>query len=320
MTDKKVYLGIDIGGTKIKIGIVDDRGRLAAVEKYPTRWGTYAGFQTDIAAYLGDFLNRHGGIAPEGVGIGLRAEVNYKEQLVTFSRIVSDASNFDICNVVSEFFRCPIRLDNDVNAMASGEYLYGAGRGRDSFVYVNIGTGLGCGIVSGGRLIRGQRGNAGELCRYFLKEEEGYVSLESCMSGESFSRQAQKLWRGKKAMEEPAGALFDAWEGGDPEACAIVERGVRELALGIVNLEAILDSGMYVFGGKVVSNRKLVKRIQEDAFAIAKKAGAPISAEFCISKLGVENAGVIGAAALVKYELEEGRNGQQRNQPAESES
>lgn len=317
MTDIKGYLGIDIGGTKIKIGIVDSRGHLKAVERYPTRWGTYAVFQKDIAEYLSDFIDKHGRISPKGVGIGFRAEVNYREQLVTSSRIVSDASDFDICSVVSEFCQCPIWLDNDVNAMASGEYLYGAGRGRDSFVYVNIGTGLGCGIVSGGRLIRGRRGNAGELCRYFLREEGGYVSMENCISGESFSGQAQKLWRGQKAIEEPTGALLDAWEGGDPEACAIVEKGVRELALGIVNLEAILDSGMYVFGGKVVSNRRLVERIQEEAFAIAQQTDVPISAEFCISQLGVENSGVIGAAALVKYELEEERNGQQRNHPAE---
>lgn len=319
MTDKKVYLGIDIGGTKIKIGVVDDRGRLAAVEKYPTRWGTYAAFQADMRTYLRDFLDKHEVIHPEGVGIGFRAEVNHREQQVTFSRIINDAVDFDICGMAAEFFNCPIRLDNDVNAMASGEYLYGAGRGRDSFVYVNIGTGLGCGIVSDGRMIRGRRGNAGELCQYFLREGRGYASLENCISGESFSKQAQRLRKERKITAESAGALFDAWEGGDPEACAIVERGVRELALGIVNMEAILDSGLYVFGGKVASNGRLVERIREEVFAIAREIGITVSAEFCISQLGAENSGVIGAAALVKYELEEGRNGQQRNQQTESE-
>lgn len=320
MTDKKVYLGIDVGGTKIKIGIVDDGGHLRAVEKYQTRWGTYAAFQTDLAAYLRDFLNKHGEIHPEGVGIGFRAEVNYKEQRVTFSRIVNDAVDFDICCVAAKFFNCPIRLDNDVNAMASGEHLYGAGRGRDSFVYVNIGTGLGCGIVSGGRMIRGQKGNAGEISRYFLREGRGYASLESRISGESFLREAQKLWGVKKTKEQPVQALFKAWEGGDPEAAVIVETGVRELALGIVNMEAILDSGMYVFGGKVASNRRLVRRIQEEVLAIAKKVGISVNAEFCISQLGAEDSGVIGAAALIKYEVEEGRNGQQRNQTTKSES
>lgn len=320
MMDKKVYLGIDVGGTKIKIGIVEDGGHLRAVEKYPTRWGTYTAFQRDLAAYLRDFLDKHGEIHPEGVGIGFRAEVNYREQRVTFSRIVNDAVDFDICSVAAKFFNCPIKLDNDVNAMASGEHLYGAGRGRDSFVYVNIGTGLGCGIVSGGRMIRGQRGNAGELSRYFLREGRGYASLESRISGESFSRGAQKLWGGKKTIKQPVQALFDAWEGGDPEVGVIVETGVRELALGIVNMEAILDSGMYVFGGKVASNKRLVRRIQEEVFAIAKKVGISVKAEFCISQLGAEDSGVIGAAALIKYEVEEGRNGQQRNQQTKSES
>ena len=96
--------------------------------------------------------------------------------------------------------------------------------------------------------------------------------------------------------------------------------GVRELALGIVNMEAILDSGMYVFGGKVASNRRLVRRIQEEVLAIAKKVGISVNAEFCISQLGAEDSGVIGAAALIKYEVEEGRNGQQRNQTTKSES
>lgn len=318
MADKKVYLGIDVGGTKIKIGMVDDGGHLTAVKKYPTRWGTCAAFQMDIAAYLSDFLDNHGEIHPEGVGIGFRAEVNYRKQLVTSSSIIKDAADFDICSVAAKFFNCPIRLDNDVNAMASGEYLYGAGRGRDSFVYVNIGTGLGCGIISGGRMIRGQRGNAGELCRYFLREGRGYASLENCISGDSFSRQAQKMWRGKKTMEQPVQELFDAWEGGDSEAGVIVETGVRELALGIANMEAILDSGMYVFGGGVVSNRRLVKRIQEEVLAIAEKVGISINAEFCVSQLGAEDSGVIGAAALIKYEVEEGGNGQQRNQQTES--
>lgn len=313
MTDGKAYLGIDIGGTKIKIGIVNDSGRLSAVEQYLTRWGTYASFQKDMAAYLSNFLDKYGEIPFEGVGVGFRSVVNYKEQLVTFSRIVSDARNFDICRLIANFFSCPIRLDNDVNAMASGEYLFGAGRGRDSFVYLNIGTGLGCGIVSDGRMIRGWRGSAGELSQYFLRGESRYVSLESCISGEGFSKQARKLWTGKKAFAEPVKELLNAWEGGDPEAGAIVERGLQELALAIVNMEAILDSGLYVFGGGVLSNKRLFERIRDEVLAVAKKIGISIDAEFCISPLGVEDSGVIGAAALVKYELEEERNGQQRN-------
>lgn len=309
MKDEKVYLGIDIGGTKINIGIVDENGHLLVTDRYPTRWGTYASFQKDITAYLDDFLNRHDGFVLQGAGIGFRAIVNYIEQVVAFSRIVKDTVNFDICKVVSGLLDCPVKLDNDVNAMAIGEYLYGAGRGRDSFVYINIGTGLGCGIVSDGRMFRGRRGNAGELTQYYIRKEEGYINLENCISGEEFSRQAQKLWRGKKNPEEPVGALLQAWEGGDQGACAIVEKGVRELALGMINMEAVLDSGLYVFGGKVVSNKRLMERIQEEVFSIAKEAGSFIDMEICTSALGVENSGVIGAAALAKYELAEGRNG-----------
>lgn len=113
----------------------------------------------------------------------------------------------------------------------------------------------------------------------------------------------------EKNPEEPVGALLQAWEGGDQGACAIVEKGVRELALGMINMEAVLDSGLYVFGGKVVSNKRLMERIQEEVFSIAKEAGGFIDMEICISALGVENSGVIGAAALAKYELVEEKNG-----------
>lgn len=310
MTNQTLYLGIDIGGTKIGIGAVSRGGELLAVQRFTTPWGGYAQFQDRLSGYVDTFLQTYGDLEFAAVGVGFRALVDYRRQRIACSSIISDARDFDICQCLRQKLHLPIIVDNDVNAMACGELVFGLGKETGNFAYVNIGTGLGLGIVADGHLIRGSRCQAGEISCY-LTEECTFMDLESLLSGRGLDKRVRQLSfnypesvlasrLGSNPLQ--ASEMIAAWRQGDRLAARIMEQGVHALALAIFNMETVLDSGLYIFGGGVVGDGWIISQIEEEIRCIAETASMPFEAKMKLSALGASHSGLIGAAALSIHE------------------
>lgn len=160
------YLGIDIGNTNQTVALADARGELLAVERRQT--DPSRGAQGILASVIeaADTLLDHrpardAGLAALGVGFG--GPVEMPTGVVRLSHQVSGWEGVPLKRLLEERFGVPVTVDNDANAATLGELVFGAGRGLRDMVYINIGTGIGGGLVFGGRLYRGASTSAGEV-------------------------------------------------------------------------------------------------------------------------------------------------------------
>jgi glucokinase len=309
-------IGIDIGGTKVAAGVVDERGRITEKLKRSTP-ATDAG-QTArvIADVIIELSGRH---RVEAVGLGAAGYVNETRTTVAFAPNLAWRDE-PLTARVSELAGLPVVMDNDANASAWAEFRFGAARGEDHFVLLTIGTGIGGGIVLDGRLHRGRWGMAGEPGHVRVVPDGRLCGcgnrgcLEQYASGNALVADAREF-----ARRTPDGATrMLQLGGGSPEGIggAEVTRAAREgdpgarrcfqtvggwLGQGMADLAAILDPGCFVIGGGVSEAGDL---LLDPARATFEKAlpgrGYRHAAGIRVAGLGAD-AGLVGAADLARH-------------------
>lgn len=319
----KLALGVDIGGTKVRIGLVDENGEIECSVRYPVERCPLDRFGRSLAEQIDLFLQDRPARHIDGIGIGTKGFIDFETQRYVSGTLFSDPNRHDLCQELQRQYSVPVRIDNDLNATVLAELEWGAGRHHKSFTYVNIGTGTAVGIIDNGHLMRGARNYSGEVGLYLFEPgaKRPFIhNLESVVSGGGLNAEVRRLaaqypgsiLQGKVAKAEPIHSyeIFEACLAGDTLARDVVESAVTMLAYTLLNLEAILDSQTYVFGGGVVSDGgwflgRVLKKIEE----ISKTAHMPWSASLQMSELGADNAGLLGAACtLFTYFRTAGKN------------
>lgn len=171
----------------------------------------------------------------------------------------------------------PVALEDDANAGALGEALLGAGSGRDPVLYLTLSTGVGAGVVTGGRLVRGAHQAAGEIGHLVVDPTGprcgcgGRGHVEAYVGGASLGRRARAAWPGARLADgspapRDAAAIFRLARRGDPAAAAIVDEAAAALALALAAAAAVLDPGVIVVGGSLArAQRGLVRRAAAQA-------------------------------------------------------
>jgi predicted NBD/HSP70 family sugar kinase len=188
----------------------------------------------------------------------------------------------------------PVVLDNDVTAAAVGERSVGSARGCDDFVFIAVGTGIGMGIVSGGRLLRGAHGAAGEIGYLplgtdpFDTANQHRGALEEAAAGEKVAAR----FRAATGTSISPREVFDLAARGVPEALTVVAEHARYLALAITAITAVLDPALVVLGGGVGSRPELLGPVRA---SLAELGKAPV--EVRTTALG-NRASVLGALNL----------------------
>jgi len=261
-----MYVGIDVGGTNLKAGLVNDAGEILAVEKTPLgKWQGPEWFIEKLAS-LARAAALSGGAVPENlqyVGIGIPGAVAEGKILYT--------ANIPMENVpIEELFRrrldVPVLLGNDADCAAVGEYCCGAGRGTGNFIVVTLGTGIGGGLILNGRLYTGM-GCAGEVGHIVVEPGgelcncgrrgcwERYASATGLirMTRETMDAHPDSLLH---QVAERNGAVdgrtsFQAAQQGDEAARALCESYVKYLAIGVIDLLNILQPDVLAIGGGV---------------------------------------------------------------------
>jgi glucokinase len=313
--DLPLAIGVDIGGTKVAAGVVDGRGRVLARARRLTPSRSPEAVEDTIVEVVSILRADHEIVA---VGIGAAGFVDVDRARVLFAPHLA-WRNEPLRDAVAEAVALPVVVENDANAAAWAEWRFGAGRDETRLVCVTLGTGIGGGIVSDGMVWRGRHGMAGEF-GHMIVVPDGHRCecgnrgcLEQYASGNVLGREARELARAGSPVTVPlverVGGDIDALVGpviteaardGDPVAIELFEEVGRWLGIGLANLAAALDPGMFVIGGGVSDAGELLLRPARESFRrFLTGRGFRPEPRILKAALGPE-AGLVGAADLAR--------------------
>ncbi|MFA4015160.1 MAG: hypothetical protein RUDDFDWM_000233 [Candidatus Fervidibacterota bacterium] len=309
----RAVIGVDVGNTRLTAAIVTPDGDIRAMLRYPTKASEgadacYRQIEGMLLSLLGEAEKQS--ITILGIGVGFGGPVDYRTGTIIRSHHVFGWSSFPMRQVLSNRFGMPVFLDNDANAGALGELLFGAAKGHKNVLYVNIGTGIGGAIISDGKLIRGERNLAGEIGHITVVRGGPkcgcgkYGCLEAVASGTGIAKRAMELIRqGELKTKLPMDSVtskdvFEAAMDGDELAMKVVDETVEHLAHGLGIAITLLNPSMLIIGGGLSEAPEelllnpLNERLKNYAFDVALEGLKVVNAKLRY------DAGVLGAAAL----------------------
>ncbi|HEY0122702.1 MAG TPA: ROK family protein [Rhizobium sp.] len=310
---KKVALAFDLGGTELRAALVDKEGNLLSFSAVPTQ--AAAGPDAVIrqmellaAAVLAETPD----LLPVGIGIGSPGPLDPEAGVVIAAPSLTGWHEVPLAGILSSRFQLPVRLENDANAAALGEWRYGAGRGARSIVFVTVSTGIGGGVIADGRTLHGRRGLAAEIGHMTITSEGercfcGAVGcFEAVASGTALGRRATartrqsdgSMLRALSANADVTGRhVVDAARNGDALALELLNAEARWLGIGFTNLLHLYSPDILVMGGGISHGFDLlydtmIATVHDRAMPAYR--GVPIVP----ARLG-RHAGLIGAASLI---------------------
>lgn len=273
-------LAVDIGGTKIMCALVEG-GRVIETRRAATaRSGGPEDWLAEAAALCDGWTGQ------AALGIAVTGRVDAEGRWSPLNRATLDIpEETPLVARAEALFGCPARAVNDAQAAAWAEHLHGAGQGRD-MVFLTVSTGIGGGIVCGGRLLGGRGGLAG----HFGQTRAGGSRLEDRAAGRWLSAEAQA-----RGVEGGAEAVFAAAAAGEPWAEALREACLDEVARLCSDIQLMLDPEVIVIGGGIGLSEGFLAGLEARQAALSPVLRPDLRA----AELGAE-AGVIGAAALAE--------------------
>ncbi|HTC68537.1 MAG TPA: ROK family protein [Acidothermaceae bacterium] len=300
MADHTV-LAVDMGGTKIAVGIVDPDGRVVVRSRTPTPIDSDAEVVWSALLEAIDALPDVDRVAAVGVGCG--GPMVWPAGRVSPLNIPA-WRGFPLRDRIQQRFPdLPVRVHNDAACFAAAEHWRGAGRSVDDMLGMVVATGVGAGLVMDGRLVDGRTGNAGHIGHVVVDSAGppctcgGRGCLEAIARGPALAAWAvQNGWRA--SGDGSARALADDARGGDPIAVAAFARGGRAIGIALASTASLLDLALVVIGGGVVQAGELL--LAPVRRALGEHSGVEFLRDLKVvpSGLGLD-AGLVGAAALV---------------------
>lgn len=327
MARKRLYIGIDLGATKTLAALFD--GSMAPLGqarcKTPSEKGGDAVLDS-IVALAGELLALRGAEPGEidGIGVAVPAPIDRASGVVIQAPNMG-LKDYPMAKRLSKALGAPVRLENDVKAGAWAEYRLGALRGRENSVAIFIGTGIGGGIICGGKLLEGAHGHSGEVGHMILQEGGAscgcgqYGCLEALASRTAMAKDAAAAIASGKCplLHEKVGSDFKklkssafeyALAEGDPAITRIVERSAFWAGVGMANLVNILDPEAIVLGGGIVSRfGEAYRAAAEESMRSHVMPGFAKGVDVLLSELG--DLAVPSGAALAAAEAPGGEAG-----------
>ncbi len=298
-----VRIGIDIGGTTTKIGLVDIHQKLIASQVMETRAKRPAEEVIGEIAERTLALLEDQGIAMDqciGAGIGMPGTIDSKKGIVKYSNNIQ-WENVDLVKIMGQYLPIPIRIANDADCAALGEAVAGAGKECQDVIMLTLGTGVGGGIILDGKIYEGKGLGGSELGHMVIVENGEPCTcgrkgcLEAYASATALMREAKKATGGDLNPKE----IFEGAKAGDPKLQQVVDNYIGKLGTGIVNIVNIFRPQLVILGGGISAQEEallapLREMLKTGCFG-GEKGELP---EIEGAALGNE-AGMIGAASLL---------------------
>lgn len=317
--DGPLYIGVDLGGTTVKAGLVDASGAILRELSLDTESERAEDLFRQLVTLVRELHadpESAGRVA--AVGVGLPGLVNRETRQPVVLPNLPDLSSLDLYGELSRITGLPVALDNDANAAAYGEMLCGAGRGSRNLFYIHIGTGIGAGLVIDGKVWRGANGYAGEFGHMTIDPDGmecacGNIGcLETVASAPNIVRRArERLFRDRTSSlsrlviprdrEFTSEDVATAAASGDDMAQLIMDRTAMFLGIAIAGVINLLNVDTVVIGGDIVAAGDallgpIVEHTRRRAFGPSFQA-----CRITAAQLGTSS-GVVGAALLARDE------------------
>ena len=317
---QKWAIGVDLGGTKIEVALVNADGQLSDRLRIPTQ--SEAGpdkIPEDITKTIHQLCDKHKDIAPSVIGIGVAGQVEKNTGTIIFSPNLG-WQNVNLQELLTNKLQLPVAVCNDVKAAAWGEWLHGAGTGCDDLVCIFVGTGIGGAIVCNGRMLEGCNNTAGEIGHTTIQLNGPLCHcgnkgcFEALASGWAIERDAQTAVQknkdeGRMLLEMADGdaklitgaIVAAALQKGDALAAKLMYEVTDALIAGVTSVVNMVGPCRVILGGGVIEGMpELIKRVEAGVRKNALKA-AIASVNILPAKLH-NDSGVIGAAAFALHQ------------------
>ena len=314
----KNYLGIDIGGTAVKIGLVDEQGTVLHEGTYPDHFDQYETPILDTVLKSTDLFLEHYAVSVKdlcGIGVSATGLIDSEKGMVIGA--VDHIRNWNGSRIkerMQERYQLPVTVLNDANCAALGEFFIGAAKGASDVIVVTVGTGIGGGILVNSRLLMGARGLSGEIGNMIMNyagadgenaQQTGYY--EQCASTTALICMVRDGIRsGKiKGMDETkidGKIIFDTIKLGNQELQEITDQWTGYVAAGLVSLIHIFNPELILIGGGVSAQKELfINKLREkvlgtvmpayrenlriEAAALKNNAGLVGAVYYCMSQI-----------------------------------
>lgn len=314
----KYSIGIDIGGTKIAAGIVNSSGKVLIRKNIPTPQENRDGIFVILRQLIHSLTlsAKDNGWELTGIGVGTAGQVDFQQgRVLSGTANIADWNDVPVRDELAKFTVLPVWIDNDVNVVALAEHHLGVAQGESNIVCITLGTGVGGGVISDGRLIRGAWGGASELGHISVHMDGPLCNcgfrgcLETYASGTGIANiMREKLADSSLNVKNSAFTLykqdpklitsqlvFQWMKEGDPIAIAVIREMITALSFGIVSFIHTFNPTMIVLGGGVMKEGMWIRdEVGETVRTLGIRSLVdPVKIE--IAKLGAE-AGMVGAA------------------------
>ena len=314
---KKYRIGVDVGGTNVKIALVDFEGKIIYSNTVPTRaeMGYLAGID-NIKQAIKDLEQETGESKStiEAIGFGLPGQIDYKAGIVKNLPNIPGWVDIPLSKMIEDEFSIPVRLDNDVRCAALGELNFGAGKGCQNLICITIGTGIGSGLVLNGKLVRGASNAAGEIGHIKMSLKDGplcgcgdYGCFEAYASGPAIVTMAKEYISGGKSAkykEMAADGIITPYLvaqsalQGDAVSIQIFKKMGEIIGTGLASVVNLLNPEKIIIGGGVADAGDILlepirKTILDRAMPIQASSVQVVPAQLA------NTAGVIGASLLI---------------------
>lgn len=318
-----VFAGVDVGGTRIKAGLVDECGQLLSNRVLETRNCHDADGFLEIV--VGEIRRqaKAAAIHVAAVGVGCPGRIDHSSgQVVWLKTKLMFLEGVPLAARLGDRLNCPVVCDNDVNVILAGEMRFGAGRGYRDVVAVTVGTGIGGALVVNGHMVRGRNWATGHFGYMSLDPSgprhvcgnTGIVEEHASLSGilrelrgamGEGSQLTPALARGEElGLRE----LFEASDAGDPVSQRLADRMVLELGVLVANLIYALDPEVVLIGGGLIANRpSVLDAIRNEA--LARLDFLPAGATKILPMALGDAAGVLGGATLAMDSIAQTKTG-----------
>lgn len=314
---EKYAIGVDLGGTNIKIGIVSDKGKL--VKSISIKTDADCGPKSVIANIIKgiETILIKNKLKIQGIGIGCPGVVSIKKGIIENAPNLPGWKNVKLGPIIKQKFGYKVHLENDANAAAIGELIFGSGKKFDSFVMVTLGTGVGGGIVFNKKIFRGEFGAAGEIGHISInvngpKCNCGSTGCIEAYAGNSYLKEQirselkdypdSKVW---KLIQNDLSKISPriiqaASEQKDAYSKFVIERMGKQLGAALASVSNLLDISTFIVGGGVAGfGKPLFDSVRN---TISERVLLPLRQRVLVIPAKLQNeAGIKGASSLVFY-------------------
>lgn len=283
-------LAIDIGGTNIKVGLVDNNSQLTNHQSYPTP-SMFNGFKELLKTIARDYAaHNYRGVAVSSPGIPLL------DGMIGSDSAVSYLHEYNILETFKTAFNMPVTIENDANCAALAEIWSGNAQIESNVATLIIGTGIGGAIIQNRKILRGKHSHAGDFGYMLFPNQEGGLSVFSRLASTSSIIRYVAEKKSDPLKEWTGERVFDFAEQGDSICQEAIERFYSMLALGIYNIQYVYDPDVILIGGGISVRKELIDHLNKHLINIQKDIPEKLilpEVKFCFHK---NEANLIGAA------------------------